>query len=557
MFRAKQLIPLLLFAAYLILEAVYFVGKRVAPAYPDIRTSDVGEAQSVLKGRTTYQFYPVDVPCKGKLMLNYLGSLKGKAEKQPKMTFTLVSETEKESLLKPDTSISHFNKITARGENLYLSIFQRRKIYTLRLNVSEPGRYYLMVGNVMTTVLKGENIYYFMTSTREKLKCFWPYLVLVLRNAAIAFLILFFAVHLYLRTENVWRFLIAFLAFGLLSFVVSATPFNVLKSAMEGPQSRKLLTAEVNEELKNGDTVLRIPVKSCSPFAAGMLKVKGRALDSSQHSLVYVDLYKGSSYDDPQTENLMTFFGKGSRQQVFIIDTVHAFYEDLSLRMWHEGGGGAFIEKVSLVEAKLPPTYLKTFLGLAQFFFPSFLIFWGASYLTFCFLLVYFKRDFYSKLATFALAVISIVILLAPIYSFGFEEPMLQTTNERWLMGLKPMSFYTLIWHNRPKPDITPEELETPVAGSMTVASFSDHVLGGRNELYPDDADTFMRFFTRFFSNIRMSVRREMVVLEGFRLVRLNNAYLMLRMIAWVWLAGLIIGSLCQAVRIVIKGERS
>jgi len=52
-------------------------------------------------------------------------------------------------------------------------------------------------------------------------------------------------------------------------------------------------------------------------------------------------------------------------------------------------------------------------------------------------------------------------------------------------------------------------------------------------------------------------VRREMVVLEGFRLVRLNNAYLMLRMIAWGWLAALIIGSLCQAVRIIIKRERS
>ena len=87
MFRARQLIPLLLFAAYLILEAGYVVGKRVAPDYPNIRTSDVGEAVSVSRGRTTYQIYPVDLPENGMMFLNFFCSLKGKADKLPEMNF--------------------------------------------------------------------------------------------------------------------------------------------------------------------------------------------------------------------------------------------------------------------------------------------------------------------------------------------------------------------------------------------------------------------------------------------------------------------------------------
>ena len=48
-----------------------------------------------------------------------------------------------------------------------------------------------------------------------------------------------------------------------------------------------------------------------------------------------------------------------------------------------------------------------------------------------------------------------------------------------------------------------------------------------------------------------------MVVLRDLRLVRLNGAYLMLRMIAWLWLMALILGSLFQAFRVVFKGGKA
>ena len=102
MLRPKLLIPLLLLAAYLFLEAAYLAGKRLAPDYPDIRKAEIGDPAAVAKGRTTYQFYPIDLPCNGNMFLNYFGSLKGKAGKIPEMTFAIVSEAEKDTLLNAD-----------------------------------------------------------------------------------------------------------------------------------------------------------------------------------------------------------------------------------------------------------------------------------------------------------------------------------------------------------------------------------------------------------------------------------------------------------------------
>ena len=89
------------------------------------------------------------------------------------------------------------------------------------------------------------------------------------------------------------------------------------------------------------------------------------------------------------------------------------------------------------------------------------------------------------------------------------------------------------------------------------MASFNDHVLAGRGELYPDDSDTFQRFFTRFFSNVRMNVRREMVELKNLRLVRLSSAYMMLRLAAWLWLIALILGSLFHALALALGREKA
>ena len=558
MFRPKLFVTILLFAAYLILEAACFFGKRIAPDYPDIRTSDVGQAESVTKGRITYQFYPVDAPFAGRMFLNYFGNLKGKSDKQPKLTFALVGEAEKETLLNPDTSIGHFNKVMARGESLDLSAFQRRRHFLLRCFVPEAGRYYLAVGSVVSTTLKGERIFYFVTNYREKLKSVWPYALIFVRNFILVCIVLFFASCLYVKANSIWRFAVAFLTCAIAAFIVSATPFNVFCSATEGPKSKELVRKTVGREFSQGTDVFRIPLEECSPYSACCLRVKGRAQNSSEHSLIYCDLYKAPSYDDSSTENLLTFHKEKSVEQVFLFDSAHSFFNDISLRFWHEGRGGTSqIESVSLTEVKLPSGMLKVLLAVSEFLFPGFFVIWFSLFLTFCFLFVYFRRDLYSKLASFALAVVALALLLCPIYSFGHREPMLQTTNERFLIGLKPLSLYALVWHNEPKPDISPEELEAPMSGNLTVASYSDKVLGCRPDIYPDNSDTFLRFFTHTFSNIRINVQRELVVLKDFRLVKLNGSYLILRLFAWLWLAVLIFGSLCQAVMIVLKGEKA
>ena len=558
MFRPKLFVTMLLFAAYLILEAACFFGKRVAPDYPDIRSSDVGSVQSVTKGRINYQFYPVDASFSGSMFLNYFGSLKGKADKQPKLTFALVGAAEKETLLNPDTSIGHFNKVMSSGESVELSAFQRRRHFLLRRFVPGPGRYYLVVGSVVTTTLKGERVFYFVTNFREKLKSFWPYALVFVRNFILACIVLFFAFCLYLKAKGVWRFAVAFLACGVVSFIVSATPFNVFNAATEGPKSKELVNKSVGKELDPGADVCRIPLEECSPYSACCLRIKGRALDGSNHSLVYTDLYKAPSYDDSSTENLVTFHKVKSDEQIFLFDSAHSFFNDISLRFWHEGRGGAsVIDSVRLTEVKLPSGMLKVLLAVSEFVFPCFFVIWFSLFLTFCFVFVYFRRDLYSKLASFALALIALSVLLAPVYSFGHREPMMQTTNERFLIGLKPLSLYALVWHNEPKSDISPEELEAPMSGNLTVASYSDKVLGARSDIYPDNRDTFLRFFTHTFSNVRINVQRELVVLKDLRLVKLNGSYLMLRIFAWLWLAALIFGSLYQAVMFVIKGEKA
>ncbi|MBR5901627.1 hypothetical protein IKZ40_04695 [bacterium] len=558
MFRAKYLIPLLLFAAYLLLEAGYLAGKRIAPDYPDVKAVDLSEAISVTSGRTVYQFYPLDIPEGGTIHANFFGTLKGKAEKLPKMYFGIFSEAEKETLLSPDTSPLHFRKALEKSSAMEHITFQRRRNLKAQKKISQGGRYYLIVANLPPTVLKGERVFYFLTNLKAKAKCFWPYALILPRNLVIACLVLFFAFCLYPKFGRAWRFAVAFTACGLLAFIVSATPHNVLNAAVHGPKSKVMLRQKVEKELRDSETVLKLPLRDCAPYAAGFIRIKGRPLDPASPSLVYTDLYKAFLYDDPHTENLMCFFGKGSSEKVFVFDTVHSFFDEVALRFWHEGrGGAALIESVYLVNVKLPPVILQALLGISQFFLPCFWVLWAAFLLTFCFLLVYARRDIYSKAATFALAVVSLSVLVAPVYSLASEEPLFPTTSDRWIMGLRPMSFYALLWHNEPGPGVNVEELEAPNAGSLTVASFNDHVLAGRSELYPDDSDTFQRFFTRFFSNVRMNVRREMVELKGLRLVRLSSAYLMMRIVAWIWLVSLILGSLYHAVSLIFRREKA
>ena len=558
MFRTRYIIIILLFAAYVILEAVYFVGKRIAPDYHGVYASDASEVVSVSKGRLTYHFYPVDVTHPGTLFVNFIGELKGKTDKQPKMTFTLVNESEKENLLKSDTAISHFNKVVLNGEKIDLSIYQRRRFFLLRQFVPEGGRHYLIVGHVITTSLKGEKVYYFVTSFRDKLKCFWPYFVIILRNFVIACIVLFFACCLYKIFRKPGRFITVLLSCGLLAFIISATPFNVFYSAVEGPKARNILWEDINKELKQDSAVCKIPVAECFPYSACFIRIKGRALDSSDHALIYTDFYKAPSYDDASTENLLTFFKDKSSEFLYVFDTAHSFYKDFSLRFWHEGrGGAAVVENVRLTEVKLPSGFLKILLSVAETSKQCFLVLWFAFFVSFYFLKVFLQRNVYCKLAAFILAFVALAILTAPIYSFGYKEPMMSTTDDRLLLGLKPFSFYSLVWHNEPKPDLTPEQLEAPIPDSLQVASFSDHVLGSRTDIYPDDTDTFLRFFTRNFSNIRVNMRRELVSLKGLRLVRLNSAFLALRMVAWLWLIVLILDSLFQALKMIVKGANS
>ena len=558
MFRAKLLIPLVLFLAYLGLEGAYHIGKRIAPPYPDMKKADVSGVVALTKGRTNYQLYSMDADEGGTLCANFFGTLSGKTGKLPMLHYGIISAEDGEIFVKSEASVHNFQKLLTSCVEQEHAVFQRRRFCMVRKKIHQGGRYYLLVSNTSPTQLKAEKLFFFVTSTKAKMRTFWPYALLFLRNFVIACLILFFAFRLYENAGFFRRSAVVVISCGLLAFIICATPLNVVHSAMYGPLSRTLFSQKVEKELNSDSTVVKIPLDGCSPYSAALLTVKGRAGDSSVPALIYTDLYKAPSYDDSQTEFLLSFFGDGVREHIVAFDTVHSFQDELSLRFWHEGRGeSAVIESVNLVEAKLPPILIKNILGFALFLLPCFWVVWAAFVVTFIFLAVYFRRDIYSKVAAAVLTLAALVILVAPVYSFGHPEPMVQTTDDRWLMGLKPMSFYSLLWRNEPKPDITPEELETPVAGSLTVASFSDHVLAARGELYPDNNDTFQRFFTRFFSNIRMSVRREMVVLRDLRLVRLNSAYLMLRMIAWLWLIALIMGSLYYAFRLIFKGGKA
>ncbi|MBR5946357.1 hypothetical protein IKZ80_04645, partial [bacterium] len=50
MFRPKLFVTMLLFAAYLILEAACFFGKRVAPDYPDIAMAAIKRMRALAPG---------------------------------------------------------------------------------------------------------------------------------------------------------------------------------------------------------------------------------------------------------------------------------------------------------------------------------------------------------------------------------------------------------------------------------------------------------------------------------------------------------------------------
>ena len=558
MFRAKLLIPLVLFLAYLGLEGAYHIGKRIAPPYPDMRKSDVNGVVALTKGRTNYQLYPMDANEGGTLCANFFGTLSGKVEKLPMLHYGIISAEDGEIFLKSDVGAHNFQKLLTSCVEQEHSVFQRRRFCMIRKKIPQGGRYYLLVSNTEPTKLKADNLFFFVTNTKAKMRTFWPYALLFFRNFVLACLILFFAFRLYKNGGLLRRSVVVVISCGILASIFCATPFSVVRSAMGGPRSRVLYSQKVGKNLAGEGDVLKIPLENCPPYGAALLNVKGRALDSAAPALVYTDLYRAPSYDDSQTEALLTFSGPKEKRYLLAFDTVHSFSSEVSLRFWNEGhGGAARIEEVTLEAASLPPIVLKIIFGFAQFLLPCFWVVWGGLVVSFYFVTVYFRRDIYSKIAAALLTLAALAILVAPVYSFSYPEPLAQTTDERWIMGLRPMSFYSLLWRNEPKPDITPAELENPVAGSLTVASYSDHVLAARGELYPDNNNTFQRFFTRFFSNIRMSIRREMVVLRDLRLVRLNSAYLMLRMIAWLWLIALILGSLFQAFRVVFKGVKA
>ena len=547
MFGKRVILSFAALVFFLALESAIIIGIAKAPSYPGYRMTPKTEAVPLEKGEFSCTFQKVEFAEKGTVCANFYFECKGQT-KDRVIYYGILNEGEKDFCLNESSSPRKVKELVGSKGIYDLSYFARHRFLMLRQNVDAPGVYYFATVVQKEAGLVPGDLYYFVTNTRAKMRSFWPYLLIAVRDVLLALLV-FAAGFLFSRRFSLpKRLFCLFLACGAAAAFIAFTPENVLLSAKRGPHGRLLSARNEAAELSGG-AVIANKVEELAPYATVLAKVKGHTFENRK-GLVFCDLYKAPSYDTDKAEHLMSFWGDGKRERYFALDTMHSFLKSVSIRLFlFNFGEDAVIDGYEFWEVKLPPIIMKVVLALRNALTPAFPAVWLGLFAAVVVFLLYLKRGLVSKLTVVCVTALTLVTLFLPIYCFGREEAIVERTPTRFYMAGEPLNLYAVRWRNAPKEDAALEETPGGELSNFNIQAFDDKLIGGANSLYPDNHLSFCRFFTRFYSGIKINVLAERVRISDVRYVKLSPSLLIFKTMSWLWIMALVAGGLFQIFR--------
>ena len=537
------------------LEAVIFLGIRFSPPYPGISLSPKEEAQVLEKGDYSCTFQKITIDETGEVCANFFFDAKGKT-KDKLIYYGILSEEERNLCVSQSSTSKQVNNLVRPKGTFDLNFYAIRRFLMMRQMITAPGVYYFATVVPKESKLVPKDVYYFVASLRAKLRSFWPYILMGVRNALLSLLMLGAGLFFSRRLSLLKRLTVMFFFCGIAAALLSFTPEEILFAAKTGPHGRVLLKSGDSTELKGSD-VISEDVMTLAPYAAFLAKVKGHTSEGKK-GLVFCDLFKAPAYDSDDAEHLMSFCGEKPTERYFALDTLHSFQKKISIRFFlFSFGQDAFVDGYECWEIKLPAIIIKIVIAMRNSLTPAFPTVWFCLFLGVAILLLYLMRGLVSKLTVFGGTAFALFLLFLPIYCFGREEAIVERTPTRFYMAGEPLSLYAVRWRNTPNPDKSGDETTLEPNANFYVQAFNDREIGGANTLYPDGRTAFTKYFTRFYSGLKINVYTRRVRMTDVRHVKISPSLLILKAAAWLWILALIFGGLFQALKMIVKGAEA
>ena len=551
MLYKKIIFSVLLLLCLAALETVIVLGINRAPAYPDIALSPKKEAEIIKRGDISCSFQKVEISAPGTVCANFYLKVDGITDYRT-LYCGILSEEEKRLCMSETSSARQIRNLIESKGTYELKYLVKRRFVMHRQNVSAPGVYYFAAAAKNDARLSPGDLYCFVTSTRIKLASVWPYFLIAVRNAILIVILIFLGYYFAKRLGAILRFAVIFLICGAVAALFAFTPENIIYAAKMGPMGRFLGHEIKTTELRGNSTAVS-KIEELAPYATLLVRAKGHS-SGGEKGLIFCDLFKLPSYDSDLAEELMSFWGDEPQEKYLVIDTVHSFQKQVSLRFFRFAfSENAAIDEYDFWELRLPPIIFKIILSFRNSLTPAFPTVWVCLFVGVLVIFLYFKRGLTSKLTVVFSTVCAIMMLFLPAYLFGREEAVIVRTPVRFYMAAEPLSYYAFLWQNLPSPNITEEELKTPKGGNFCIASFSEMIIGGADSLYPDYNRSFTRFFTHFYSGIKINVSADSVVMSDLKLVKLSPSLLIVKTVSWLWIISLILGGFFQIFKTILR----
>lgn len=539
------------------LEAVILLGIRVSPPYPGMSLTPKEEAQVLEKGEYSCTFQKMTIAETGEVCANFFFDAKGKT-KDKLIYYGILSEEERNMCVNQDSPARKVKEVVSAKGIFDLQYYAVRRFLMIRQTITAPGVYYFATVVPKESRLVPRDLYYFVASIRAKLRSFWPYLLMGARNALLSLLTLGAGLFFSRRLRLLKRLAVMFFFCGIAAALLSFTPEEILFAAKTGPHGRLLFKSGDSAELKGSD-VISEDVMTLAPYAAFLAKVKGHTTEGKK-GLVFCDLYKAPAYDSDDAEYLMSFCGDKPRERYFALDTLHSFQKKISIRLFlFNFGQDAFVDGYEYWEIKLPPILIKIVLAMRNSLTPAFPIVWLCLFSGVVILLLYLMRGLVSKLTVLGATAFALFLLFLPVYCFGREEAIVERTPTRFYMAGEPLCLYAVRWRNTPNPEKSGDETILEPDANFYVQAFNDKEIGGANSLYPDGRTAFTKYFTRFYSGLKINVYTRRVRMTDVRHVKISPSLLIVKAAAWLWILILVFGGLFQIFKTIVgrAGEKA
>ena len=545
-----------LFCALLIIfsEIVWQVGYHLAPDYPKIINFPQPDGKSTTTPRKLL-VYKMPETVSGSVRLDFFGSIKDEGKD---FRYGLLAGDFCETLTSGKASLGYIREKCNLLKGSTDAFRGRGHVrYEGFVNAQEkPG---FVIGYTGNNLPSNPRLFLIKTNLKDKLAAFFPYIALAFRNFFLGLFFLFLGA-LFYKKEIFWRRLLPLLGLFLFLLTLVFLPDALVYAAFHGSRATTLLDTKNEAYLLNeNDPIKYVALSNAAPYRATLLTFLAGGNTNGGTERIFCDLAHGRSYDDQFTENVIGLGRPELIRRSFVFDSVHAFFKSVSLRFWLEDyKGNATITGVTLKQANLPPLYLKVILGAGKILREAFFALFFGALLSWGFFVCLRRGGFLGRLAVTILCIITLSSLFAPPYLGGVEEPFVRYNQRRIRAGLWPLSRYLLFWRSVPTKDVVIENGKyVDFNGSLLVADCLERNLGVRTSLVPDYDYTYLSFYTRWVSDIRISFKSQGIELENFKLLRVPGSLLIWRVFCWIWLFILIGLGLSLTFRFIVKGEKA